>query len=62
MKKKYLTGTLIYLGSTPFIFLIYLKLCEIQYFLGIATSLILITYAAIILSFISSIHFAYAIL
>lgn len=61
MNRKYLTKTLTYLGSIPFIFFTCLKLFEIRYFLGIATSLFLITYTAIISSFISGIHFAYAI-
>lgn len=62
MKKETLAKILTYSGSIPFIFLTYLQFCQINQFFNIQTSLILISYAAIILSFISGMHFSYAIL
>lgn len=62
MTKEQLTKILTYLGSIPFIFLTYLNFFEVNYLFNIEVSLILISYGAIILSFISGIHFSYAIL
>jgi hypothetical protein len=62
MKKEHLTKILTYSGSIPFIFLTYLGFSKATHFLTIDISLILISYGAIILSFISGMHFAYAIL
>jgi hypothetical protein len=62
MKKQNLTKILTYCGSIPFLFLTYLYFAGIDSFFAINTSLILISYASIILSFISGMHFSYAIL
>lgn len=62
MKKEQLTKVLTYSGSIPFLFLTYLDFSKASHFLTIDISLILISYGAIILSFISGMHFAYAIL
>ena len=62
MKKEQLTKILTYCGSIPFLFLTYLGFSKATHFFTIDTSLILISYGAIILSFISGMHFSYAIL
>ena len=62
MKKEQLTKILTYSGSTPFLFLTYLGFSKDSHFLTIDISLILISYSTIILSFISGMHFSYAIL
>ena len=62
MKKKQLTKILTYCGSIPFLFLTYLGFSKATNFFTIDVSLMLISYGAIILSFISGMHFSYAIL
>lgn len=62
MKKEQLTKILTYCGSIPFLFLTYLSSLKATHFFTIDVSLILISYGAIILSFISGMHFSYAIL
>ena len=62
MKKEQLTKILTYCGSIPFIFLTYLSFSKSDQLFTINTNLILISYGAIILSFISGMHFSYAIL
>ena len=62
MKKEQLTKILTYSGSIPFLFLTYLGFSKDTHFLTIDISLILISYSTIILSFISGMHFSYAIL
>jgi len=62
MRKKQLTKILTYSGSIPFLFLTYLGFSKATNFLTLDISLILISYGAIILSFISGMHFSYSIL
>ncbi|MFT7099309.1 MAG: hypothetical protein ACJAS6_001187 [Rickettsiales bacterium] len=62
MKKETLTKILTYCGSLPFIFLTYLKILGINDFFAIEVSKMIISYGAVILSFIAGIHFSYAIL
>ncbi len=62
MKKEYLAKILTYSGSLPFILSTYLIFFDADKFFTIDISIILISYAAIILSFISGMHFSYAIL
>jgi hypothetical protein len=62
MKKEQLTKILTYCGSIPFLFLTYLGFSKTTHFFTIDISLILISYGAIILSFISGMHFSYAML
>lgn len=62
MKKEKLTKILTYSGSIPFLLLTYLIFLKDNYFFTIDISLILISYGAIILSFICGMHFSYAIL
>lgn len=62
MKKEQLTKILTYCGSLPFIFLTYLGFSKVIHLFTIDINLILISYGAIILSFISGMHFSYAIL
>ena len=62
MKKEQLVKILTYSGSLPFIFLTCFRFCGLSQFFTIDTSLILISYGAIILTFISGMHFSYAIL
>ena len=62
MKKEQLTKILSYSGSIPFLFLTCIVFLKDTHFSAIDISLILISYGAIILSFISGMHFAYAIL
>lgn len=61
MKKETLAQILTYSGSIPFIFFSYLIFIEDTLFFGIETKSILVGYAAIIISFISGIHFSYGI-
>ena len=62
MNKIYLTKLLTYSGSIPFILLTIIILSGKEYILQINITEALIFYSAIILSFISCIHFSYAIL
>lgn len=62
MKKERLTKILTYCGSIPFIFLTYLIFSKTTNFLAFNVTLMLVSYGAIILSFISGMHFSYAIL
>lgn len=62
MKKEILAKILTYSGSLPFIFLTYIKISGSNYFFATSIDSILIAYGAIILSFISGMHFSYAIL
>ncbi|MFT6107083.1 MAG: hypothetical protein ACJA0S_001254 [Rickettsiales bacterium] len=62
MKKAILAKILTLSGSLVFIFLTFLKFCGNDYFFKIEINSILIAYGAIILSFVSGMHFSYAIL
>ena len=62
MKKEWLIKILTYCGSIPFIFLTYLIFSKTTNFLAFNVTLMLVSYGAIILSFISGMHFSYAIL
>ena len=62
MKKERLIKILTYCGSIPFIFLTYLIFSKTTHFLAFNVTLMLVSYGAIILSFISGMHFSYAIL
>jgi len=62
MKTEHLTKILTYAGSLPFIFFTLLDFCDVDHFLSIYISFIIIAYGTIILSFISGMHFSYAIL
>lgn len=62
INKIILTKILTYLGAIPFIFLSYLNFINYQNIFSLNTSFIVLAYGAIILSFISGIHFCYAIL
>ena len=62
MKKEQLVKILTYSGSLPFIFLTCFRFSDLSQFVTIDTSLILISYGAVILTFISGMHFSYAIL
>jgi hypothetical protein len=62
MKKEQLTKILTYSGSIPFIFLTYLSLSRIDQFFTIDASLMLKAYSIVILSFVSGMHFSYAVL
>jgi hypothetical protein len=62
MNKISLTKLLTYSGSIPFILLTIIILSGKEYILQINITEALIFYSAIILSFISGIHFSYAIL
>jgi hypothetical protein len=57
-----LTKLLTYAGSIPFIFLTILNLKGTQTIYGADVTKTLIAYAAIILSFVAAIHFAYGIM
>ena len=57
-----LTKLLTYAGSIPFIFLTILNLKGTQIIYGADVKQALIAYAAIILSFVAAIHFAYGIM
>jgi hypothetical protein len=62
MNTKNLTKLLTYSGSIPFILLTIISFSGKEYILQINITEALIFYSAIILSFISGIHFSYAIL
>lgn len=62
MTKQHLTKILTYLGSLPFLLLTACGLFGVNDLLAINISRILVAYGAIILSFVSGIHFAYGML
>ena len=62
LEKASMAKILTYSGSLPFIFLTYLGFANNNQFFSIDASLMLMSYAAVILSFIAGMHFAYAIL
>ena len=62
MSKKILAKILTYLGAIPFIFFTYLIIIKQNYFFAISVKSLLLGYSVVILSFISGIYFAYAIL
>ena len=62
MKKETLAKILTYLGSIPFIFLTYVAIYGNNYIALNTANTVLMAYCAIILSFISGMHFSYAIL
>ncbi len=61
LKIENTTKILTYLGSIPFVIMTILKIMNINYFLNMSVNSLIITYGAIIISFICGIHFYYVI-
>ena len=62
MNRNKIARLLTYAGATPFILLSFLAVVDINYLFDKSISSIFILYAAIILSFVSGMQFAYALL
>ena len=62
MSKEKVARLLTYAGAIPFILLSFLAVVDIHYLFDKSIASIFTLYAAIILSFVSGMHFAYAIL
>ncbi len=62
MKKNTLTKILTYSGSIPFIFFTCISCAGVTQFVEIEVNKVVVSYAAIILSSISGMHFSYAVI